>query len=308
MDEYGADVIRLWIASQDFRDDTPISKEILSHVGETYRLIRNTLRYQLSNLFDFEMARDGVPIEQLDTLDRWALGQTAALIRDCTVAFENYEFHRVYQLCNHFCSVTLSATYHDVLKDRLYTLGTHAPLRRSSQTALHHIFQSLVKLLAPILVFTTDEAWSYATSNSEYTDDSIHLQEWPVAPASWSDAAIESDIATLLKVRAHVNESIEPQRAAGKLGKSLDASVTISAPPDDPSLRVLEKHRDFLPELFIVSHVTLAPVMGGAMNASIRPCSELGFHRCPRCWRWVPKLESSSVEDVCPRCAEALTA
>ncbi|HTO04521.1 MAG TPA: isoleucine--tRNA ligase, partial [Opitutus sp.] len=305
--EYGADVIRLWIASQDFRDDTPISKEILSHIGETYRLIRNTLRYQLSNLFDFETARDAVPIEQLDTLDRWALGQTAALIRDCTVAYENFEFHRVYQLCNHFCSVTLSATYHDVLKDRLYTLGTHAPLRRSSQTALHHIFQSLVKLLAPILVFTTDEAWSYATSNSEYTDDSIHLQEWPVAPASWSDATIEADIAALLKIRAHVNESIEPQRAAGKLGKSLDASVTINTSPDDPSFRVLEKHRDFLPELFIVSHVTLAPAMGAAMNASIRPCSELGFNRCPRCWRWVPKLESSSVEDVCPRCAEALT-
>jgi isoleucyl-tRNA synthetase len=164
-----------------------------------------------------------------------------------------------------------------------------------------------VKLLAPVLAFTTDEAWSYATSNTEYTDDSIHLQEWPVAPAVWSDATIESDIAVLLKVRAHVNESIEPQRAAGKLGKSLDASVTLSGASEDPSFRVLEKHRDFLPELFIVSHVTLAPAMGVAMNASIRPCSELGFVRCPRCWRWVPALESSSVEDVCPRCAEALT-
>jgi isoleucyl-tRNA synthetase len=307
MGEYGADVIRLWIASQDFRGDTPISKEILSHVGETYRLIRNTLRYQLSNLFDFEMARDAVPVEQMDTLDRWALHQTAALIRDCTVAFENYEFHRVYQLCNHFCSVTLSATYHDVLKDRLYTLGTHSPLRRSSQTALHHIFHSLVKLLAPVLAFTTDEAWSYATSNTEYTDDSIHLQEWPVAPAVWSNATVDSDISALLKVRTYVNESIEPLRAAGRLGKSLDASVTLSAAPEDPSFHILEKHRDFLPELFIVSHVTLAPAMGVAMNASIRPCSELGFARCPRCWRWVPTLESSSVEDVCPRCAEALT-
>ena len=308
MSEYGADVIRLWIASQDFRDDTPISKEILSHVGETYRLIRNTLRYQLSNLFDFEMARDAVPVPQMDTLDRWALHQTASLIRDCTIAYENYEFHRVYQLCNQFCSVTLSATYHDVLKDRLYTLGTNSPLRRSSQTALHHIFQTLVKLLAPVLAFTTDEAWSYATSNSEYTDDSIHLQEWPMAPAIWSDESIESDIAHLLKVRALVNEAIEPLRAAGKLGKSLDASVTLIAAPDQPGFHVLEKHREFLPELFIVSHVTLAPAMGSAINASIRPCSELSFVRCPRCWRWVPKLESSSHEDVCPRCAEALTA
>ncbi|MEO7597640.1 MAG: isoleucine--tRNA ligase [Opitutus sp.] len=304
--EYGADVIRLWIASQDFRNDIPVSKEILSHVGETYRLIRNTFRYQLSNLFDFEIARDAVAVDQMDTLDRWALNQTAALIRDCTVAYENYEFHRVYQLCNQFCAVTLSATYHDVLKDRLYTLGTHAPLRRSSQTALHHIFHSLVRLLAPILTFTTDEAWGYATAKTEYTDDSVHLQEWPLAPANWSNTTIESDVSALLKIRARVNESIEPLRAAGKLGKSLDASVTLSFPPDDPASRVLEKHRDFLPELFIVSHVTLAPAMGAANDASIRPCSELGFARCPRCWRWVPKLESSSLQDVCPRCAEAL--
>jgi isoleucyl-tRNA synthetase len=304
--DYGADVIRLWISSQDFRNDIPISKEILSHVGETYRLIRNTLRYQLSNLFDFEAARDAVPIERMDTLDRWALHQTANLIRECTVAYETYEFHRVYQLCNQFCSVTLSATYHDVLKDRLYTLGTHSPLRRSSQTALHHVFHTLVRLLAPILTFTTDEAWAFATANTEYTDDSIHLQEWPVAPATWTNAEIEADIGTLLKVRAQVNEAIEPQRAAGKLGKSLDASVALSSPAGDATTAVLEKHRDFLPELFIVSHVTLAPAMGSAVAATIRPCSELDYVRCPRCWRWVPSLESSSLQDVCPRCAEAL--
>jgi isoleucyl-tRNA synthetase len=156
------------------------------------------------------------------------------------------------------------------------------------------------------LVFTTDEAWGYATAKTEYTDDSIHLQEWPVAPASWTDAGIVADITALLKVRTHVNEAIEPHRAAGELGKSLDASVTLSASPEDPIFRVLEKHRDFLPELFIVSHVTLAPAMGAAIHASIRSCSELGFARCPRCWRWVPTLESSPLEAVCPRCIEAL--
>ena len=305
--EYGADVIRLWISSQDFRNDIPISKEILSHVGETYRLIRNTLRYQLSNLFDFDAARDAVPVEQMDTLDRWALHQTAALIEQCTAAYENYEFHRVYQLCNQFCSVTLSATYHDILKDRLYTLGTNSPLRRSSQTALHHIFDALVRLLAPILTFTTDEAWSYATAKTEYTADSIHLQDWPVAPAAWTNPAIDSDVAALLRVRTLVNETIEPQRAAGKLGKSLDAAVALTVAPDDPAFAVLEKHRDFLPELFIVSHVTLAPTMGTAsLSVSVRPCSELGFVRCPRCWRWVPALEPGPPENVCPRCVEAL--
>ncbi len=313
--QYGADVIRLWIASQDFREDIRVSdldkdlknaSSILNVVAESYRLIRNTLRYQLSNLFDFDHLRDAVPVEQMDTLDRWALHQTAALIRDCTVAYENYEFHRVYQLCNQFCSVTLSAVYHDILKDRLYTLGTNAPLRRSSQTAIYHVFQSLVKLLAPILTFTADEAWSYATAKVEYSDDSIHLQEWPLAPALWSNPALEADVAALLKVRSLVNEAIEPLRAAGKLGKSLDASVILSGSPEEITFQVLEKHRDFLAELFIVSHVTLAPVMGAAITASIRPSSELDFTRCPRCWRWVPTLEGSSLGLVCPRCTEAL--
>ncbi len=313
--QYGADVIRLWIASQDFREDIRVSdldkdlknpSSILNVVAESYRLIRNTFRYQLSNLFDFEPARDEVPVEQMHTLDRWALHQTASLIEQCTVAYENYEFHRVYQLCNQFCSVTLSATYHDILKDRLYTLGTNSPLRRSSQTAIHHIFQALVKLLAPILAFTTDEAWSFASLKKEYSDDSIHLQEWPVAPAAWVNPTIEAEVAALLKVRAQVNETIEPQRAAGKLGKSLDASVTLAAPAGSDVLGVLEKHREFLPELFIVSTVTLAPAMGDALTVSIRPCGELDFQRCPRCWRWVPELEPRPPQDVCPRCAEAL--
>jgi isoleucyl-tRNA synthetase len=304
--EHGADVIRLWIASQDFRDDIPISKEILSHVTETYRLTRNTFRYQLSVLHDFDPAQHAVPAEQLDTLDRWALHQTATLLKECGQAYDTYEFHRVYQLCNQFCAVTLSATYHDILKDRLYTLGTNSPLRRSSQTAIHHIFQTLVKVLAPILCFTADEAWTFATSGTEYTGDSIHLQDWPVAPAAWTNAEVEADIAVLLKVRTRVNEAIEPLRAAGKLGKSLEAAVTLMAPPDDAAFRVLEKHRDFLPELFIVSHVTLTPAPSGALTAGVRPCSELNYVHCPRCWRWVPALEASSHGEVCPRCAEAL--
>jgi len=306
--DYGADVIRLWISSQDFRNDIPISKEILSHVGETYRLVRNTFRYQLSNLFDFDPARDAVPVEQMDTLDRWALHQTAALIEQCTAAYDAYEFHRVYQLCNPFCSVTLSATYHDILKDRLYTLGTNAPLRRSSQTAIHYIFDTLVRLLAPVLTFTADEAWSYATTKAEYAADSIHLQTWPVAPAAWTNPGLDAEVAALLKVRALVNETIEPQRAAGKLGKSLDAAVALTVGAEDPVYGVLEKHRDFLPELFIVSHVTLTPAPGAALSVGVRPCSELGFERCPRCWRWVPALETGVHGKICPRCTVALSA
>ena len=318
--DYGADVIRLWISSQDFRDDIPISKEILSHVGETYRLIRNTLRFQMSNLFDFDAARDAVPFERMDELDRWALQQAADLARACASAYDAYEFHRVYQLCNQFCSVTLSATYHDILKDRLYTLGTTHPLRRSSQTALHVIFRSLARILAPVIPFTTDEAWAYAGSGAEFAADSVHLQDWPEAgpsPVSEEEAA---EFAALLKMRAKVNEAIEPLRAAGRIGKSLDAAVTLSVLGTDPIGRTFERHRDSLPEIFIVSSVALethaeagdtpqlrVPAVGADLvTVTVRHCSELGHVRCPRCWRWVPALVASPLAEVCPRCAEAL--
>jgi isoleucyl-tRNA synthetase len=312
--ELGADVIRLWIASQDFRNDIPISKEILSHVGETYRLFRNTFRFQLSNLFDFDPAHDAVPVEHQDTLDRWALHQTAELLQQCTAAYDAYEFHRVYQLCNQFCSVTLSATYHDILKDRLYTLNAAHPLRRSSQTAIQHIFQTLVRILAPIVPFTTDEAWSFATASAEYAPDSVHLQDWPAQPAAWTKAEIDAEVAQLLTVRAAVNEKLEALRQAGAIGKALDAAVTIAGTTD--ALRLLEKHRDFLPELFIVSHVSLAPVPEGSLGPdggaklaiSARHARDLGFGRCPRCWRWVPALQATSHGGICPRCADALGA
>jgi isoleucyl-tRNA synthetase len=305
--QYGADVIRLWIASQDFTQDITLSDKILNNASEAYRLFRNTFRYQLSNLFDFDVSRDAIPLDQMDTLDRWALHQTAALLKDCTAAYQAYEYHRVYQLCSQFCSATLSAVYHDILKDRLYTHGTQSTLRRSSQTAIHHIFQVLVKILAPVLTFTADEAWSFATSNTEYIEDSVHLQDWPVAPAAWTNAEIEADVAVLLRVRAHANEAIEPHRAAGKLGKSLDASLTLASILESTDFQVLEKHRDFLPELFIVSHVALATsAVGGPLRIAVRHCEELGYQRCPRCWRWVPALETTGQGEVCPRCAEAL--
>ena len=338
--QYGADVIRLWIASQNFTEDIRVSDlgkdlknpaSILNVVAESYRLIRNTLRFQLSNLHDYDPARDALPHVRLDALDRWALHQTAALIRDCTAAYDASEFHRVYQLCNQFCAVTLSAIYHDILKDRLYTHAAASPLRRSSQTAIHHIFHALARLLAPVLAFTTDEAWSFATAKTEYipdatTDDaSIHLADWPTAPAEWNDPALETEIALLLKTRAAVTEAIEPHRAAGKIGKSLEAAITLHAAPNTPERALYEKHRAFLPDLFIVSQVDIAdaPSSGTACQPvssehgqaacatppiEVRLAADLGLHRCPRCWRSVPALITTPRAEVCPRCAEALAA
>jgi len=305
--DYGADVIRLWIASQDFRDDIPISKEILSHVGETYRLIRNTLRFQISNLFDFKPGTDAVSPSRMDGLDGWALAQAAELARACEAAYDAYEFHRVYQLCNQFCSVTLSATYHDIVKDRLYTLGSANPLRRSSQSALHLVFHILARILAPVLPFTTDEAVAFA-SGAEFGPGSVHLGDWPTFPADWPKAEDTSDTAAILRLRAKVNEALEPHRAGGRIGKSLDAAVTLIVPASDPLGPLLGRNLASLPELFIVSDVAVqaAAEPGAAFGVQVRSCAELGHVRCPRCWRWVPALEATAIADTCPRCAEAL--
>ncbi len=305
--EYGADVIRLWIASQDFRDDIPISKEILSHVGETYRLVRNTFRFQLSNLFDFDPTQHAVPVEKMDALDRWALHQTATLLAECTKAYEAFEFHKIYQLCNQFCSVTLSATYHDILKDRLYTLGAAHPLRRFSQTAIHHIFGVLARILAPIIPFTTDEAWSFAFGKSEYSDACVHLQDWPDVPEGWINTALATDFEVLLSLRGKANDALESQRTQGRIGKSLDATLTFTAPTDDGIHQLLTRYREFAPEFFIVSTFNLETIPSGqSPSVAARPAQELAHIRCPRCWRWVPELSKTPRGDVCPRCEKAL--
>ena len=320
--EYGADVMRLWIASQNFRDDIPISKEILSHVGETYRLFRNTFRFQLSNLFDFNPACDAVPVEKMDNLDRWALHQTAELLGQCTAAYDDYEFHKVYQLCNQFCAVTLSATYHDILKDRLYTLRAADPLRRSSQTALHHIFQTLVRILAPIITFTADEAWSFATAGKEYIEGSVHLQDWPEAEASWIEPDLDEYISKLRVVKSRVNDKLEELRAAGTIGKSLQANVSLSG-----EILVMSKPfridqlRVNLPEFFTTSGVAVTTSMSiSPESEEIKVYPTGSYHiennqnvpgpskRCDRCWRELPAtdFEMTPYGEVCIRCANAL--
>lgn len=318
VNDYGADVIRLWLASQDFTQDITLSKKILDNSAEQYRSFRNALRYQLSLLHDFDPAKDALPHAQLDVLDRWALHQLSKLLAEATAAYDAYEFHRVVSLCSHFVATTLSAVYNDVCKDRLYTFAVNHPQRRSTQTAVHAIFGALVRVLAPIITFTADEAWCHLHFRSDLAPEeisndgapapSVHLSDWPVAHPAWTDEALAADFAELLKVRARVNETLEPLRQAGKLGKSLDAAVTIEVAGDDPLDAVLRRHEAFLPELFIVSHVTLAETPAKQpLAVSARPCAELGYVRCPRCWRWVPALQPAGDHEVCPRCAEALS-
>ena len=304
MDKFGADIVRLWIASTDFRNDVPMGEEILKTIGDSYRLIRNTYRFQISNLFDFDIAKNGMPVQELHELDRWALDKTAVLVDACEKAYEAYEFHRVYQLCNQFCSVTLSALYHDILKDRLYTLAEDHPVRRSSQTAIYHIFRSLVRVLGPILPFTSDEAWSYFISDEDFIDEPLALQDWPAEAAAWRDETLAQDFVDLLAFRDSVNEKLEALRKNGDIGRSLDAYITIGGNEQNATFKLLSQYKEFLEELFIVSRVELAN--SNDEEPSITVTKATGG-RCPRCWRWYPNLQNGvDNEELCPRCAEAI--
>ena len=176
--KYGADVVRLWVASQDYRSDIVVSEERINKVGETYRGIRNALRYQLSNLYDFDPAKHSVADDQLTGLDRWILGEFAKLEAEVLAAYDQYEFHVVYQKLSQFIAVELSSVYHDVIKDRLYTDAANSPRRRSTQTALHRLVTGLCQMLAPILAFTADEAWEFVP---EKNVNSVHESEFNLA-------------------------------------------------------------------------------------------------------------------------------
>ncbi|MEM9226364.1 MAG: isoleucine--tRNA ligase [Verrucomicrobiota bacterium] len=306
VEKYGADIMRLWVSSQDFRGDIRLSENHFKLVTNTYRSIRNTFYFQLGNLYDFDPAEHAVPAGDLDPLDQWALKQTADLIEDCTRAYEQSEFHRVYQLADRFFGVTLSRIYHDILKDRLYTFGPDWKERRSSQTAIHLIFECLTRLLAPILTFTCDEAHSYSRSNADFTEGSIHLQDWPTIDPALFDNNTVAEIQQLLDLRTQVNETLEGLRKDKVIGKSLDAQVTISAPEADPTFATLQKYAATLPELFIVSTVELKA--NGSDTLTIHAVHAEGV-RCPRSWRWVPELVSAGeYGDVSPRDRDALLA
>jgi isoleucyl-tRNA synthetase len=298
VDKFGADVVRLWIASEDFKSDVPISEDILTHVAGTYRTIRNTLRFQLGNLHDFDKNKNAIPQGEMTPIDRWILQKLRKLIYQCTEAYEAYDFHRVYQLLNHFCSVELSATYHDILKDRLYTYAPDWPERRSSQTAMAIIFGALARLLAPILTFTADEAMEYFPGDRRAA--SVHLMDWPDA-LEVEDFPGEAEVEAIIQFREKIHEKLEILRQNKVIGQSLDAKITVKG--GDDMFKILEKYEKDLPEFFIVSQVTLVKTQG-------ETCVEAAlceWERCQRSWRRVPKLvDYGEFRNISERCRRAL--
>jgi len=246
-------------------------------------------------------------VGEMSMIDRWAIGKTNDLIREVTESCDNYEFHRAIQSINRFCSGVLSATYHDVIKDRLYTLHTDDPLRRSTQSAIFLIFESLTKLIGPFMPYIADEAWAFAISGEELGGDFLALQDWPEPIELPQGDLCVQDVDQLLELKdSKVNEVLEALRVKKEIGQSLDAEVEMQIIDGSPlSETIRRRSPDELAELFIVSKVTL--VDGQVSESDQVFARHASGVRCPRSWRWVPELvKVEPWGEVSPRCAEVL--
>ncbi|MBI1177959.1 isoleucine--tRNA ligase [bacterium] len=307
---YGADIVRLWVASQDFRNDIVVSDERVKKVGEMYRVIRNALRYQLSNLYDFEPAKHTVPDDQLTSLDRWILWKLSQVENDVAAAYDKFEFHVVYQKLSQFAAVELSAMYHDLVKDRLYTDAAGSHRRRSTQTALHRLVTSLCRMLSPILVFTADEAWEFVPGKST---ESPHLSNWH--QVTFSSDTKEMDEWTLqFAVREQVLAMLEGLRQEKVIGKSLDARVEIAGLGNEADFPA---RAESLRELTNVSQLKLkidSTISGAKIErVSLDDLEITGMaaagQKCARCWHYETDVGSNPDHPtICGRCVEAVTA
>jgi isoleucyl-tRNA synthetase len=295
--KWGADVIRLWVASQDFRSDVIVSEERIGKVAETYRGLRNALRYQLSNLYDFDPAQQAVSDDKLTGLDRWILGEFSNLEQDLANAYDNYEFHVVYQKISQFVAVELSAIYHDVVKDRLYTDAANSHRRRSTQTALHKIVARLCEMLAPILSFTADEAWEFVPGKNL---QSVHETTWQPAPFERPDEE-RALWARLFELRELALPELEKARQAKHIGKALEAKVTFLG---GPRIGELASHQEALRELLNVSQLEIQPTSDASTAVSV---SKADGQKCERCWHWETDVGTNPEHPtICARCVKAV--
>jgi isoleucyl-tRNA synthetase len=277
-DKMGADILRLWVAATDYSGELAMSKEILARVVESYRRIRNTLRFLLANTADFDIAKDGVAPEQWLDIDHYALALTRRMAEQCEADFASYEFHRVVQGLQIFCSEDLGAFYLDILKDRLYTSKVDSVARRAAQTTLWHITQTLVKLMAPILAFTAEEAWAVMSGGK--ADESIMLHTFHALPAQEGEAGLLARWETIRAARAEVSKVVETVRTEGRIGSSLQAEVAIHAAGD--KFDALAALADDLKFVLITSAATLHKV---ANEGEERIVVEAAAHeKCERCW------------------------
>ncbi|HJO16731.1 MAG TPA: isoleucine--tRNA ligase [Vicinamibacterales bacterium] len=310
IEESGAEILRLWVAMVDYREDVRIGKEILARVIEAYRKIRNTLRILVANLHDFEPIEDAVPPDQLEELDRFVLARYADNATRVITAYDRYDFQQIFQTLNRFVTVELSALYIDIVKDRLYTFAPAHPARRSTQTAIFRIADGLTQLIAPILPVTADELWRVLPGSREV---SVHLADFPSGLDELIDSELVERWERLVRIREAVNAKIEILRKNKTVGTSLEACVQLRASGD--TLALLERYRDELPTLLIaqaqVESVQMtstdeSSVTGETIGIEVGRASGL---KCERCWRYVPSLSNQpDKQGLCDRCVEMLSA
>ncbi len=306
--KYGAEILRLWVAAQDYRDDIRISQEILQRLSDAYRRIRNTARYILGNLHDFDPDADSVPDGDLLEIDRWALSKLEGLVKRVERSYDEYEFHVLYHAVHNFCSVEMSAFYLDVLKDRLYITPPKSLARRSAQSAMYRILDALTRLIAPVLSFTADEIWQNLPGTRE---ESVHLAGFPRFEASLVDPELEARYEKILKVRADVSKALELARNEKRIGHSLEARVRIAAPAEIKDL--LQTYEKELATLFIVSQVELADALPDGVAGEYVPglavaVAPAAGEKCERCWTYATSVgQWDAHPSVCHRCREALS-
>ncbi len=310
IDKFGADVLRLWVACVDYTDDVRLSAGIVDQVSDAYRKIRNTLRFLLGNISDFDSAKHSVPPAQMSKIDRWALQQLATLVTESEKAYEAYEFYRVYRLVYDFCVLKMSALYMDILKDRLYTFDLNDPARRSSQTALSEILKSLTLMVSPILAFTAEEVWTLLRETDPVLTSSVHLAEWPKLPQEYAQCDSAADWERLFTVREEVLKVLEDFRQQKKIGSSLEACVILTT--EDTHLeKLLNAYAADLPALFIVSQARVVEKKNATdtfVASVIMPALRIGVQKaegskCERCWVYSPFVGTRSAHPtLCKKC------
>ena len=317
--DYGADILRLWVASSDYNEDVRISKEILDRLVEAYRKIRNTIRFLLGNLYDFDPDKNKISYDKLLDIDKWALFRLYRMLSAVSDAFEkekidNFNFSRAYREIYSFCNEEMSSLYLDILKDRLYTFATNSTARRSAQTVMYEIFSVLVKIIAPILPFTAEEIFKYMPKDKNIRDiASVHLLGWPDSKqnSKWYNKKIDTMFRPIMELRPSVLRALEEERARGSIGSSLEAKVILLT-TDKEKYRYLEQLKRNLPSIFIVSQIEINLVdklnnlSNNVFPISIKIEKADGL-KCLRCWNYSKTVgEDSAYLDICSRCIEAI--
>jgi isoleucyl-tRNA synthetase len=300
--QYGADILRLWVASSDYKVDIRISNDIIKQLSESYRKIRNTARFILGNIYDFDPVKDMVGLEDMEELDRWALMRLNQLVKKIEAAYSEYEFHTMLHAIHNFCVVDMSNFYLDVTKDRMYASKPDSRLRRAGQSAMYIILDTLTRLLAPVLVFTAEEIWQYLPHKEADNPESIMLNDWPEVKPQYDDPELEQKWNQILKVRDSVLKALEEARNNKLIGQSLQAKVVLKAGGELAEL--LKNNLDILPTVFITSQVELVLKEQGELEVEVYLADG---QKCERCWVYSGTVgHDHQHPTLCSRCCSVI--